>query len=66
VKAFRKANEVFTSEDSVPSELRYLLVDAATRLARAKETSPDSPHGMLVLEVLNDAAEDPDAGSFLA
>jgi exonuclease VII small subunit len=65
IEAFMTADAAFADAQSVPPELERLLVNAAARLAYASATTPDSPHGMVVLKVLNDGAAHPDAGSFL-
>lgn len=64
--AFTNANDVFASAGPVPTSLHYLVVDAASRLARAKAISPDSSHAPLVLRVLTEAADSPDSGEFLS
>ena len=63
---FALAYEVFAAAGSTPSRLEYLLVDAASRLARAKVISPENPHGPLVVKVLVEAAGSEDAGNFVS
>jgi hypothetical protein len=63
---FALAYDVFSAAESTPSRLQYLLVDAASRLARAKVVSPEHPRGPLVVRVLAEAARSEDAGSFLS
>ena len=63
---FALAHEVFAATDSTPGRLQYLLVDAASRLARAKVISPENPHGPLVVKVLVEAAGSEEARSFLS
>lgn len=64
--AFVDTSDVFASADTIPVQLHYLLVDVASRLARAEATSPGSSHAPLVLSVLTEAAASPDAGRFLS
>jgi hypothetical protein len=64
--AFVAANEIVESGFRVPTSLRYLVVDAARRLARARVIGPDTSSGLVVLKVLVDAADDSYSGAFLS
>jgi len=64
--AFHRADAAFVPAESLPVELSILLLTAAAKLAGEAVTAPDSPLGFRVLEMLIDAAENPDAGSFVA
>ena len=63
---FALAHDVFAAVESTPRRLQYLLVDPASRLARAKVVSPEHPRGPLVVKVLAEAAGSEDAGNFLS
>jgi hypothetical protein len=63
---FVLAHEAFAAARATPSRLEYLLVDAASRLARAKAIRPEDPCGPLVVKVLVEAAGSEDPGNFLS
>ncbi|OAT67099.1 hypothetical protein AWB85_13060 [Mycobacteroides immunogenum] len=62
--AFIHASEAFANAETHPW-LELLLVRAAARLAYVVAILPDSPEGNQVLQVLRDAADQADAGSFI-
>ncbi|NGN91296.1 hypothetical protein G5C66_00900 [Nocardioides sp. KC13] len=66
VDMFALAHDVFAAAETTPSQIQYLLVDAARRLARAKDITPEHVRGPLVIKVLAEAAGCSDAGTFLS
>ena len=63
-KQFVLAYDLSGAYDPAPRRLQYLLVDAAAKLARATEITPDHSCGHLITKVLIEAAGSDDAGSF--
>ena len=64
--ALANAVDIFASATLVPSRLRSLQVEAASRLARDSSITPQNPYGRLVINLLMEAADSPDAGQFLS
>lgn len=64
IAAFMHASDTFANAEPHPW-LELLLVRAAATLAHFDAIQPDSPQGKQVLQVLRDAADHADAGSFV-
>ncbi len=64
--AFVVANDVFAKAPSTPSRLRFLVVDAAARLASVPDITPEHSCGPVVIQVLLDGSGSNDAGHIMS
>ena len=62
---FVEADRAFAQDESLSPSLLQLLVDAADVLAHDQRVGPDGALGQRIVQLLTEAAEQPDAGSFL-